>query len=176
MTKKSDHPKILVVDDETAIQLVVERALLKDGYKVLIGNDGVEAYQLFKAHAPDLILLDIKMPEVDGFEFYKQLRTAQDGLTVPVIFISGMLEETDKLKGFELGAVDYITKPILVDEMLARVRLHLELRRKITELEVFNQAMLDREMRIIELKEEVNRLEKELGRTPPYIEVWKEEQ
>ena len=85
-----------------------------------------------------------------------------------------IFENRSRIKAFDYGAVDYLTKPIQMEETKARVEVHLELRKKIKELETFNKVMLDREVRIIELKKEVNDLATTTGKEPPYPEIWNE--
>ncbi len=118
---------ILVVDDNRVNLRILEQALLKTGYQVLTAPDGSTARNLAGAHGPDLILLDIMMPGEDGFEVIKQLKNSAVTAHIPAIFLTSRNELEAKMNGFELGAVDYITKPFHVQEVLARVRLHLRL-------------------------------------------------
>ena len=111
--------RILVVDDELRIVKFV-RAVLKDkGYEVLTATDGVEAVQTLEKELPDLVITDIMMPGMDGFEVCRRLR---EWSQVPIIILSAIGDETDKVKCLDLGADDYITKPFGEDELLARVR------------------------------------------------------
>lgn len=118
---------VLVVDDVRSNLIVLETILHKEGIGVLSAASGPEARALARRQRPDLVLLDICMPGEDGLETCARLK--QDPLTasIPVIFISDLQDVKNKLKGFELGAVDYITKPFEKAEVLARVRLHLRL-------------------------------------------------
>ena len=104
--------KILVVDDEPLnINILVE--LLKDTYKMMAAKSGVQALKAARSsNKPDLILLDIMMPEMDGYEVCRQLKADESTKDIPVIFVSAMSETLDETKGFDVGAIDYITKPI----------------------------------------------------------------
>jgi len=120
---------ILVVDD-TPENLTMITSLLKDLYRVKIATNGNKALQLaFSQEPPDLILLDIMMPEMDGYEVCRHLKSDSQTAEIPVIFLTAKSEIDDELKGFELGAVDYIMKPISPPIVLARVRTHLRLKR-----------------------------------------------
>jgi len=120
---------ILVVDDTVTNLELLEGMLGKAGYFVGSATNGEMALRSVQAGQPALILLDIMMPDMDGFEVCRRLK--EDALTrdIPVIFLSALTDTADKLKGFELGAVDYITKPFHIKEVLARVRVHLTLSR-----------------------------------------------
>ena len=120
---------ILVVDD-TEASLKVLTDLLKDaGYSVRSTISGELALRSAAHQAPDLVLLDIRMPDMDGFEVCRRLRARPQTQDVPVIFFSALTETDDKVRGFELGAVDYVTKPYRREELLARVATHVNLRR-----------------------------------------------
>ena len=125
----TDHKTftMLVVDDNPVNVKLLENALVKAGYQVLTANEATEAISLATRMRPDLILLDIMMPGQDGFSVIKQLKLNSEAATIPIIFITSRNELDAKMKGFNLGAVDYITKPFHVQEVLARVRLHLKL-------------------------------------------------
>ena len=113
-------PRILVVDDEPEIVRGLEHNLRFEGYETVAASDGQEAITLAAREAPDLILLDIMMPEMSGWDILRGLR--QKGLDVPVIMLSARGEEVDRVLGLELGADDYVTKPFSLRELLARVR------------------------------------------------------
>lgn len=118
---------ILLVDDEPIGIKVLERTLKKEGYHVITAHDGPTARSLASENQPDLVLLDIVMPGEDGFEVIQRLKEDPRTLHIPVIFLTGKDELDSKMTGFDLGAVDYITKPFYGQEVLARVRLHLKL-------------------------------------------------
>ena len=171
-----ESKRILIVDDDPGILKYLSRSLDRGGYTVEIAETGLAALESFNQTPPSLILLDIRIPGIDGYEFCKIIRSSPAGESVPIIFISGLQEENDKLKSFACGGVDYLTKPFNLKEVRARIKLHLSLQEKIDELALFNRAMLDREGKIIELKEEVNALCRESGKKIRYPEIWKEEE
>ncbi len=117
---KDKKSKILIVDDEEAILLGLEESLLYTGYDVLKATDGHAALELALNESPDLILLDIMLPGLTGFEVCRQLR--DKGRQMPVIMLTARGDEFDKLHGFEMGADDYVTKPFSIDELLARIK------------------------------------------------------
>jgi|LSQX01.3.fsa_nt_gb two-component system response regulator VicR len=114
--------KILVVDDEKPIVDIVRFNLKKEGYTVIEAYDGHEAVSKALEQKPDLILLDVMLPGMDGFEVCKKLRTS---ISTPILMLTAREEEVDKVLGLELGADDYITKPFGVRELLARVKANL---------------------------------------------------
>jgi two-component system response regulator VicR len=114
--------KILIVDDETRIVDILNYNLRKEGYETISAFDGETGLSLAIAENPDLVLLDIMMPKMDGYEVCKRLRKVSQ---VPIIMLTAKAEETDKVLSFELGADDYITKPFFMREMLARVMANL---------------------------------------------------
>lgn len=123
-----DKPTILVVDD-TPDNLSLMSGLLKDLYKVKIANNGERALKVATTGMPpDIILLDIMMPVMDGYETCRHLKSTPGTKDIPVIFLTAKAEVEDEMKGFELGAVDYITKPISPPVVMARVKTHLELK------------------------------------------------
>jgi DNA-binding response OmpR family regulator len=110
---------ILVVDDEPAITELLEFNLARDGYRVVVAHDGYTALDLARSLRPDLIILDLMLPGVDGLEVCRALRREGD---VPIIMLTALVEEIDRVVGLELGADDYVTKPFSVRELTARVR------------------------------------------------------
>ncbi len=114
-----NEQRILVVEDEPMVAEVVERYLRRDGYDVHVAHDGAAALQLFEREAPDLIVLDLMLPGVDGMEVARQVRAQGE---TPVIMLTARGEEVDKLVGLELGADDYVTKPFSPRELSARVK------------------------------------------------------
>jgi len=125
---------ILIVDDtHSNLQLLV--SMLRDyGYKARPVSSGAAAIRAAQSSRPDLILLDINMPQIDGYEVCKRLKADDKLKAIPVIFISGLNEPLDKVRAFQVGGVDYITKPFEVEEVAARVETHLNLRRQREEL------------------------------------------
>ena len=110
---------ILVVDDKANIRRLLQDYLVEQGYRVLVAENGREAIYVARADKPDLVLLDIMMPEMDGYEFMRIYRQERG---TPVILLTAKMDETDKVSGLELGADDYVTKPFGLRELLARVR------------------------------------------------------
>ncbi|WP_299181663.1 two-component system response regulator [uncultured Neptuniibacter sp.] len=138
---------ILVVDDEP-INIMVLSNLLKSDYRVLAAKNGEEALQRAQSeHTPDLILLDVMMPDIDGFQVCSLLKNNPDTSHIPVIFITAMNEEIDEEKGLKAGAIDYITKPISPTLVIARVRNHILLKSSQDELYSLNE-MLEERVRI----------------------------
>ncbi len=120
--------EILVVEDNPASLRFLTRILADHGYRVRPATDGPLALQSAAAKAPDLIMLDVKMPDMDGYEVCRRLKSDEKSRRVPVIFISALNDLSEKVKGFQAGGVDYITKPFEAEEILARVKIHLDLK------------------------------------------------
>ncbi|MCT4596649.1 MAG: response regulator transcription factor [Vallitalea sp.] len=114
--------KILVVDDEKAIVDILKFNLQREGYSVITAYNGEEGLELFEKEKPDLVLLDIMMPKVDGLQVCKVIRNNYD---TPIIMLTARAEEVDKVLGLELGADDFVTKPFSVRELMARVKANL---------------------------------------------------
>ncbi len=112
--------KILVIEDEESILMALEDNLRLEGYEVLSARDGREGLSMAKAQEYDLIILDIMLPQMDGFEVCKELRQA--GIMIPILMLTAKSQEIDKVLGLELGADDYVTKPYSPRELLARVK------------------------------------------------------
>jgi PAS domain S-box-containing protein len=124
---KTDLYDILIVDDETANLKLLKELLSREGYQVRPADHPRLAIDSALSQPPDLILLDVKMPEMDGYEVCKRLKQNAHTSDIPIIFISALKEAEDKVKAFKAGGVDYITKPFQEEEILARVRTHLKL-------------------------------------------------
>ncbi|MCI9063444.1 MAG: response regulator transcription factor [Clostridia bacterium] len=114
--------KILVVDDETTIRNLLNINLTKEGYKVIEAKDGVEAVEMALEHKPDLILLDVMLPKIDGLSVCKKIKNT---MNVPILMVTAKDSELDKIVGLELGADDYVTKPFSVRELIARIKANL---------------------------------------------------
>ena len=138
---------ILIVDDTPANLGVLVETLGDAGYQLMVAEDGEEALSQTEQTQPDLILLDVMMPGIDGFETCRRFKARADTRDVPVLFMTALNETADKVKAFAAGAVDYITKPIEHEEALARVRTHLALRRLQRELQE-QVALKEKFMRI----------------------------
>lgn len=111
--------KILIVDDEELLVKSIRSNLQNEGYDVITGSTGLEALQLIQSQNPDLIILDVMMPEMDGFTACSKIRTFSD---IPIIILSARADDMDKLMGFDSGADDYMTKPFNILELKARIR------------------------------------------------------
>lgn len=114
--------KILVVEDEKNISNIIKYNLEKDGYEVYVADDGVAGLDKYKEVSPHLVLLDIMMPKMDGYEVCTEIRKSSN---VPIIMLTARAEESDKVMGLELGADDYVTKPFSIKELSARVKANL---------------------------------------------------
>jgi DNA-binding response OmpR family regulator/DNA-binding CsgD family transcriptional regulator len=116
---------VLVVDDSADALGMLNESLANDGYTVFVAMDGIQALAVASRMAPDIVLMDAIMPNMDGFETCKALKNNSELNEVPVIFMTGLTESENVIKGFEAGGVDYINKPVKLDELLARVKVHL---------------------------------------------------
>jgi two-component system cell cycle sensor histidine kinase/response regulator CckA len=140
MTEKN-QPLILIVDDNAVNLKFVFYALQQANYKVLASENGEAALELVARTKPDLILLDILMPGIDGFETCRRLKANEESRDIPVIFTSALSESVDKVKGFEVGAADYVTKPFDIAEVIARINTHLTVHRLQTDLRDQNERL-----------------------------------
>ncbi|MBI9082386.1 MAG: response regulator [Desulfobacterales bacterium] len=131
---------VLIVDDtKLNVDLLVNT--LSDEYDISVAMDGQTALEIAESELPDLILLDIMMPEMDGYEVCRRLKTGERTREIPIIFITAKSDEEDEIQGFELGAVDYITKPISPPKVIARVKTHLKLKEAHERLEKQNDQL-----------------------------------
>lgn len=135
---------ILVVDDNPTNLQVLYQALCDRGYDVLVEMDGESGIELVQSSPPDLILLDVMMPGIDGFETCRRLQADPLTREIPIIFMTALSDTVDKVKGLSLGAVDYISKPFQQEEVLARIKVHLKLRRLTLQLAQQNQQLEER--------------------------------
>jgi putative two-component system response regulator len=126
-TSNHERPTVLVVDD-TPANLSLLSNLLKEQYRIKVANNGIKALELAAAAPPDLVLLDIMMPEMDGYEVCRRLKANEATRLVPVIFLTAKTETEDEELGFSVGAVDFIHKPISPPIVAARVKTHLEIK------------------------------------------------
>lgn len=143
---------ILLVDDVPANLGMLFEYLEQAGYKVLVAASGEAAITSVRYRLPDIILLDVMMPGIDGFETCRQLKANPLVKDIPVIFMTALDGTTDEVKGFELGAVDYITKPIQMIRVLARIKTHLALRNLQKSLEAKNAQLEEALAKIKTLK------------------------
>lgn len=137
LTKISQNlnPLILIADDTNFMRKVLIKILEKAKYRIAVAKSGVDVLNFVKKRNPDLILLDIIMPEMDGIETCKILKSNNNTSDIPIIFITAKIEIDDLLQGFEVGAVDYLKKPFNPLELLARVKTHIELKKAKEEIE-----------------------------------------
>ena len=138
----TSRANILIVDDTPANLRLLIGILTAQGYGVRPAPDGTLAIASARAEPPDLILLDIMMPGLSGYEVCEQLKADERTRDIPVIFVSALDDVVDKVKGFEVGGVDYITKPIQVKEVLARIETHLKLMELRKELQTVNDELV----------------------------------
>ncbi|MDH5645535.1 MAG: response regulator, partial [Candidatus Heimdallarchaeota archaeon] len=134
-------PVILVVDDQPE-NIDVLSNILRDAYKVKAAINGEQALQIIQEkQAPDLILLDVMMPGIDGYEVCKKLKDNARSKSIPVIFVSALQNISDRVTAFAVGGVDYITKPVQSEEVLARVRAHVQIKMMQEQLEQSNEEL-----------------------------------
>jgi DNA-binding response OmpR family regulator len=125
-------PQILVIDDDPATVRLLVELLRGRGYALRVALDGKDGHRKAVEHGPEVILLDVSMPEVDGHRLRRLLKGDPRTVDIPVIFLTGRDGPGDKLEGFEAGGSDYVTKPFSADELAARINVHLTLRRRLT--------------------------------------------
>lgn len=158
---------ILIVDDNPNNLSFLFDFLTELGFKVLVARTGVSALQKAEYSPPDLILLDVVMPEVDGFETCRRLKANDSTKEIPIIFMTALNSTEDKVKAFSVGAVDYVTKPIQNEEVLARVKAHLSISRLSRKLQEQNaqmqQEIFDRQQAQISLRQLAEQLEKRVA-------------
>jgi DNA-binding response OmpR family regulator len=138
-------PTILVVDDQPINVQLLKRKLEREGIQVSAAYNGAEALQLVKKEKPDLILLDVMMPDMDGIEVCQRLQSDESTRSIPIIFVTARTSKEGKIEGLGVGAVDYITKPIDLDETLARVQTQLR-------FVAINREMIDLQRRLVEAR------------------------
>jgi DNA-binding response OmpR family regulator len=152
MSDDKSKSRILIVDDTVKNIQVLGTVLKTEGYQLNVAQNGLQALDVVTKVKPDLILLDVMMPELDGFETCKRLKADPETAEIPVVFLTAKVETDDIVKGFELGAVDYVTKPFNTTELLVRVNTHLQLynlKRNLENLVAERTAQL--ESRLLEL-------------------------
>ena len=138
-----ENESLLLVDDNPTNLQVLYQTLEATGCKLLVAKNGETALSIAQKAAPDLILLDIMMPGIDGFEVCRRLKTDPATAAIPVIFLSALSDTKDKVQGLQLGAVDYVSKPFQPDEVIARVETHLTIHRLKREVEEKKDALED---------------------------------
>jgi len=133
--------RILVVDDEELNRILLSTSLQEAGYTVETAEDGQQALEMLSTEPFDIVLLDLAMPGMDGYQVCEQIKAGERTSDLPVIFVSGLEEIGDKVRAFAAGGADYVTKPFQFEEVLARVEIHLALRRLQRQLQVANQEL-----------------------------------
>lgn len=141
-TYDKQQDTLLIVDDTPENIGVLFDCLADHNFKIFVAENGSDALEIAKEKLPDLILLDILMPGIDGFETCRQLKNIPQTQDIPVIFMTALSETSDKVKGFQLGAVDYVTKPFQQEEVLARINTHLTIRQLQNQLQVQNEQLI----------------------------------
>lgn len=156
---------VFIVDDNLDNLALLEKLLSENNYRVRMANSGKRALRAIKVELPELIMLDINMPEMDGYQVCQELKNNIDTKTIPIIFISALDDVIDKVKAFKLGAVDYVTKPFQAEEVLARIenqlalsRLRKELERKNLELATKNEELKRKNEELINSYQRANKI------------------
>jgi adenylate cyclase len=179
MAEKNEKGTILIADDKEENRELLKIMLLSQGYKVYEASDGEEGLAMIKEKKPDVVLLDIEMPKMNGLEVCKRMIEDEELVKIPVIFVTSAEEFKEEQKlvlGLDTGALDYILRPISQDVLLARVRVgirlreaekkleekHHELEQRYKELKEFHDLAVGRELKMIELEKKVKELEKRL--------------
>ncbi|MGB2706115.1 MAG: diguanylate cyclase [Candidatus Omnitrophota bacterium] len=130
MDTKDKRAKILACDDDESILEVIKTILLAEGYEVVTASNGEEAVEVFKKESPDLIILDVSMPRMTGFEVLEKIKPYFADMYTPVIFLTASIKIDHKLRALHSGAVDYLVKPVSPDELTARIKNFLEFKEK----------------------------------------------
>lgn len=154
--------RVLVVDDEQANLMLLD-TILRSTYDILLAQSAFEAIEVISEQVPDLILLDVMMPGMSGFDLCRQLKADERYCDIPVIFITAMSDSDSELNGLQLGAVDYIAKPFFISHVRQRVKIQLELKHR-TELLQEQRAAL--EARTLELESALKRIKRLEGLIP----------
>ena len=130
MPEQLSRLRVLIADDDFSTRLLASEGAASQGMDSLEAEDGASALALYLSHRPDLVLLDLRMPNGDGYETCRQLKSQSATQRIPIIFMSARTETEDVVAGFDIGAVDYISKPLRMAEVCARVRTQLQIRNK----------------------------------------------
>ena len=157
--------KILIIEDEKNISEIVAKYLEKEGYTTIIANDGIEGLALFRDSNPDLVISDVMMPTIDGFEVLREIRLISD---IPVIMLTAKQEEVDRLNGFENGADDYVTKPFSPKELVRRVMVMLKRTYKAIE---DKQVLIEGELKLDLNKQKLYKNEDEIDITSKEFQI-----
>lgn len=159
---------ILIIDDEESLRNLLESALNNEGYNVLTAYDGIEGYDMAVKDYPDLILLDIMMPDIDGYEVLNRLKKDSRTTNIPIIFLTAKADAEERVIGLEAGAVDYITKPFYLKEVIARIKIHLKLKEYENMLKIKNQELKEYSDLLLELNAKLD----EMARKDELMNIW----
>ena len=141
--------KILVIDDDNAINELIKINLELQGYTVIQAYNGVDGFALAKQETPALIILDVMMPEVDGFTVAQRIRQCAETAETPIIMLTALSQLNDKVNGFNIGVDDYLTKPFEIDELLVRVRALLKRTRQIPKSSAVRELLKYKEVTLL---------------------------
>lgn len=158
MTKPLEKKQtILVIDDEPHNLRLMLEYLEEHNFRVLVSQDGESGLQRARYAKPDLILLDVILPDIDGYELCRQLKADPETHAIPVIFLTVLMLPEDKVKAFALGGVDYVNKPVQWEEVLARVTSHMRIAALIQQLDEANTTIeeLQTKLQLVEVKKRV---------------------
>jgi two-component system sensor histidine kinase/response regulator len=159
MDKRTYKNTILIVDDDKFSSKALSHFLGKQGFNILVAENGEDGLQITQNAQPDLILLDVRMPKgISGFEVCQRLKSDKTTQKIPIIFMTALTETVDKVKGFELGGDDYITKPFEHQELLARVKTHLSIRQLQQQLQQSLENERDRSQKLDAARQKVHQL------------------
>jgi DNA-binding NtrC family response regulator len=163
----TDGGTVLVVDDEPLNVDLLEQELAGAGYRTLAASSGEQALQLAARESPDLILLDVMMAGIDGYEACRRLKADAATRPIPVIFLTALAETFEKVRAFKLGAVDYVTKPFEPDELLARVATHIALRREKAAVRMLSEEIRAGQDPMVGESAALRRLREQIARVAP---------
>lgn len=144
--------KILIVDDTPANIDVLRKFMIESGYDISIAPDGNIALKIINNNKPDLILLDVMMPGIDGFEVCQKLKANDDTKNIPIIFVTAKTETEDIVRGFEVGGIDYIAKPFQREEVLSRIKTHLQIQQLLKGQKKLNETLKNINEELVETK------------------------
>lgn len=161
---KLERYRVLIVDDYPDNLLFVSELLEQNGIDVIFATSGPEALEAAREQIPDLVLLDISMPDMDGYQICRKLKADPITYIIPVLFLTAKVETDDIIRGFDAGGVDYITKPFNIMELLSRVRTHLDLKDRHDKLHLMNSKLIEivkkRNIELLEANERLSKLDK----------------
>ena len=164
--------KILVVDDDTSINELIKVNLELAGYGVVQAYDGVKGFALAKQEMPSLIILDVMMPDVDGFTVAKRIRQNEETKDIPIIMLTALSQLNDKVNGFNIGVDDYIVKPFEIEELLVRVRALLKRTKQIPESASTSELLTPGELTLLPEQNSVKIGDKQAKLTPIEFDIF----